>query len=498
MNKPSPKYISSIHQAPLIHKFTILFCLMSVIPMVVLYYFYIQMQDDGQIQLTTDQFNLTLILVIFGVIVGYVSMREVFKQLMRMTENNRRIVEGILHLERIDHLKEEQNEITILAQSFTAITERLEEDARSLELARKTLQAVMSKVGEGISKMQNIDTFLALILETVTEGMGGKVGMLLVAQENPLTLTLKAVNGTQVDLREQGPIETKEGETLSAILASRCPISFTEAPSDLKNVQGLPLVPGGPLICAPLVINKKSLGMMIISGRKFPEMFTQDDISFLSNVASQTAVSIENARFNQDVEKTYLETISALALAADAKYTYSRGHLDRVADGSVAIAKKLGLDAEDVKTLRDGARLHDIGKIGIPDEIIQKKGPLTEQETALMRKHAEIGESIIKPIRSLSHLCDIIRHHHERLDGSGYPDGIKGDAISPLVRIITISDIYDALTSDRSYHDKMTPAKACDELRRMGNKLDQDIVEVFVEVLKEKGQWSTVSYPAIG
>ena len=85
-----------------------------------------------------------------------------------------------------------------------------------------------------------------------------------------------------------------------------------------------------------------------------------------------------------------------------------------------------------------------------------------------MRKHPEIGESIIKPIRSLSHLCDVVRHHHEKLDGTGYPDGLKGDAISPLVRITTVADIYDALTSERPYRDRMSPAQACVELRKMG------------------------------
>jgi len=149
------------------------------------------------------------------------------------------------------------------------------------------------------------------------------------------------------------------------------------------------------------------------------------------------------------------------------------------------IARKLGLDAQDIQTLRDAARLHDLGKIGIPDEVLQKNGVLNEQEWILMRKHPEIGESIIKPIRSLNHLCDVVRHHHEKLDGTGYPDGLQGDAISSLARIATIADIFDALTSERPYRDGMSPAQACDELRKMGGKIDQDIVEAFAEALSE-------------
>ena len=135
---------------------------------------------------------------------------------------------------------------------------------------------------------------------------------------------------------------------------------------------------------------------------------------------------------------------------------------------------------------RDAARLHDLGKIGIPDEVLKKEGPLSDHEWVLMRKHPEIGESIIKTIHSLHHLCDIIRRHHEKLDGSGYPDGLKKDDITPLVRITTIADIFDALTTNRSYRAKMTHKEACQTLRNMQDQLDQEIVEIFIETLQEQ------------
>ena len=483
---PKPRIGGSIQDTSIVRKFTILFLLMSVIPTVVLYYFYMQIKEYGQLQLTTNEFNVTLIFIVLGVIVGYASMREVLKQLVQVTEANRRALESILSPEKIRQLSQEQNEIAVLAQSFSAITERLEENVRSLELARKTLHAIMAKIGQGISNMQNIDTFLGLILETVTDGLGGKVGALLVLEEDKKTLTTRCVYGTTAEPHRQKPIDVREWTTLCSILESRRPLLFPEIPADITEIKSFAYLAIKPMICAPLVMKEKTLGMIIVGGRKVPEMFEEDEVSLLANVAAQTAVSIENARLNQDMEKTYFETISALALAVDAKDRYSRGHLDRVADHCVIIARKLGLDAQDIQTLRDAARLHDLGKIGIPDEVLQKKGKLNEQEWILMRKHPEIGESIIKPIRSLNHLCDVVRHHHEKLDGTGYPDGLKGDAISPLVRITTIADIYDALTSERPYRDRMSPAQACEELRKMGGKLDQDIIEAFAEALSEQ------------
>ena len=481
-----PRVGGSIQDTSIVRKFTILFLLMSVIPTVVLYYFYVQIKEYGQLQLTTNEFNVTLIFIVLGVIVGYASMREVLKQLVQVTEANRRALESILSPEKIRKLSQEQNEIAVLAQSFSAIMERLEDNVHSLELARETLHTVMAKIGQGISNMQNIDTFLGLILETVTDGLGGKVGALFVLEEDKKTLTTRCVYGSPVEPHRQKPVEVREGTTLCSILESRRPLLFPEIPADIKETKSFAYLATAPMICAPLVMKEKTLGVIIVGGRKVPEMFEEDEVNLLANVAAQTAVSIENSRLNQDMEKTYFETISALALAVDAKDRYSRGHLDRVADHCVVIARKLGLDAQDIQTLRDAARLHDLGKIGIPDEVLQKKERLNEQEWILMRKHPEIGESIIKPIRSLNHLCDVVRHHHEKLDGTGYPDGLKGDAISSLVRITTVADIYDALTSERPYRSKMSPEQACEELRKMGGKLDQDIIEAFAEALSEQ------------
>jgi HD-GYP domain-containing protein (c-di-GMP phosphodiesterase class II) len=231
------------------------------------------------------------------------------------------------------------------------------------------------------------------------------------------------------------------------------------------------------------MINRdKIYGFIAVSGRENGE-FEENERNLLFSLASQTAVAIENSRLNRDMERTYFETISALALAVNAKDKYSWGHLDRVAQYGVQIAKRMGLDDDEIQTLRDAARLHDLGKIGIPDNVLGKRGKLSDQEWELMKRHPEIGESIIKPIHSLNHLCDIVRHHHEKLDGSGYPDGLSGDEISPLVRITTVADIYDALTSDRPYRERFSREKAFEMLREMRDKgqLDSDVVEILIE-----------------
>lgn len=478
---------TSFSNASLTRKFTILFILMSMVPMAVLYLFYIDFQKYGKILITQDQFNVCLIFVVLGILLGYANMLSIIKELISLAEANRKALSNVLSPEKIEELSLEENEIAVLASTFREVNEKLEENYRSLQLAKKTLHSIMDKVGRGISNMQNIDTFLELIMETVTDALSGQTGLLVLIEPGQQLFELKTVYGKDVFFSNQK--YTFEADSVFQTVVS------TREPFIVNHVGGVFKVESAvdlnlfetPFLAMPLVIKDKTMGIIVVSGRKHGKHFDEEDISLMNNLASQTAVAIENARLNKDMERTYFETISALALAVDAKDKYSRGHLDRVAKYCVLIGKKLGLEDSDISVLRDAARLHDLGKIGIPDVVLTKEGPLNEQEWILMRKHPEIGESIIKPIQSLGHLCDIIRHHHEKLDGSGYPDGLKGDEISPLVRVTTVADIYDALTTSRSYRAKMSREDAFQILRDMKGQLDQDIVELFIEAIYEKG-----------
>ncbi|MFH1068922.1 MAG: HD domain-containing phosphohydrolase [Candidatus Glassbacteria bacterium] len=151
--------------------------------------------------------------------------------------------------------------------------------------------------------------------------------------------------------------------------------------------------------------------------------------------------------------------IASLALGVEAKDSYTENHCERLSRYSVSLGKKFNLPAEQLRALKLGGTLHDVGKIGIPDAILNKKGRLTEDEYSVMRQHPIIGYNICKPLRSLRHVLPIIRHHHERLDGTGYPDGLAGEDIPLTARILTVVDVYDALRTERPYkpaydHDK--------------------------------------------
>jgi putative two-component system response regulator len=157
--------------------------------------------------------------------------------------------------------------------------------------------------------------------------------------------------------------------------------------------------------------------------------------------------------------------LSSLALSIEAKDPYTEGHCDRLSKYSVAMADKLRLPEDLRVALRRGGLVHDIGKLGVPERILLKPGPLTPEERKIMEQHTIMGERICTPLRSFRHVLPIIRHHHEKCDGSGYPDGLKGDQIPVTARILQITDIFDALTTDRPYRKALSPEKAFTILR---------------------------------
>jgi putative nucleotidyltransferase with HDIG domain len=239
------------------------------------------------------------------------------------------------------------------------------------------------------------------------------------------------------------------------------------------------------VIAVPLQLRDRVLGVLVMLREDPRRAFTEDDELLLTSIGSQVAVAIENYRLNLDMERTYLETIMALALAVEAKDPYSAGHSKRVGYYAMQIGQELGLDEEALRTLNNGGLLHDIGKIGIKDEILQKPARLTPEEHKIMQQHSVIGEAIVTPVRSLSKVVELVRHHHERYDGTGYPSGLKGEQIPLAARILSVADAYDAMMTDRPYRKRLSVEEVKQELRRnAGAQHDPMIVEALLRVVE--------------
>jgi len=187
------------------------------------------------------------------------------------------------------------------------------------------------------------------------------------------------------------------------------------------------------------------------------------------------------------LEKTHFETIMAFSEALEARDQYTAGHSRRVMEYSKSIGLRMKLDRQDIEDLKRSALLHDIGKIGIPDMVLKKQTKLTDEEYTIIKSHPETGASILKYIKSFKNLVPAVYHHHERFDGEGYPERVKGAAIPLHARIIAITDTFDAMTSSRPYRKKALSLRtALSELEQnKGIQFDPDITNIFIEILQE-------------
>ena len=190
---------------------------------------------------------------------------------------------------------------------------------------------------------------------------------------------------------------------------------------------------------------------------------------------------------NGQIGKMTLQTITTIANAIDARDEYTKGHSQRVSEYTAAIAQRLGYSEYEVREIRSIALLHDIGKIGIPDAVLNKPGKLTEEEYQLMRKHTVIGSEILKDIEMIPGIDIGAKYHHERYDGKGYPDGLRGEEIPYIARIIAVADAYDAMTSNRVYRPRLSDEKVLQELKAgEGKQFDPEILKVFLELVESK------------
>jgi HD-GYP domain-containing protein (c-di-GMP phosphodiesterase class II) len=215
---------------------------------------------------------------------------------------------------------------------------------------------------------------------------------------------------------------------------------------------------------------------------KIEGTFTDDDADLFLKLANQAATVLEIADLYSEANELFFDVVKALTKAIDAKDPYTEGHSQRVCEFSVEIARQMDLSPEVVHCIRLGSLLHDVGKIGVPDYILTKPGHLSEQEFALIKLHPAIGAKIMSQVRLLHSELPALAEHHERLDGNGYPKGLKGDEISQAGRIVAVADVFDALTSDRPYRQALTAEEAFDYLTRgIDSAFDHQCVEALIQ-----------------
>jgi len=257
-------------------------------------------------------------------------------------------------------------------------------------------------------------------------------------------------------------------------------------------------------VIIPLVNEyQHSLGVLFVEsgdredGLRLLEIFSNQAASSISNAFLHSLVNVKNEQLNRtyvQLKRNYLDTIQALRRAVDAKDVYTRGHSDRVAFYAVELGKAVGLSNGELQTLKLSGLFHDIGKIGTSNDLLLKSERLHPDEYEEIKKHSLTGAHILSVISFFKDVVPVVRHHHERMDGSGYPDGLRGERIPYLARIVAIADAYDAMMSDRMYRSRLEQDNIRLELiRGAGSQFDSGLVKAFIEIISRLPQPETIN-----
>ena len=255
--------------------------------------------------------------------------------------------------------------------------------------------------------------------------------------------------------------------------------------NDSKETEGFVTLHPNPYryLAVRMRHNDNIYGWLGLVSFNLKEIFRKSELRLISSMAEQLAVVMANTDLYQDLERFVINVVKSLVYAIEAKDVYTRGHSERVNRYSMLMAERLQLDEEQKKVLYWASILHDVGKIGIPEAILNKPAPLNDEEYSVIKGHPEKGYDILQPLEQLASSLPGILHHHERYDGGGYPQGLKGEEIPLLARIIAVTDTFDAITSDRAYRKGKTAKEALAIIEKVaGTQLDPDLVEVFKEV----------------
>jgi putative nucleotidyltransferase with HDIG domain len=366
------------------------------------------------------------------------------------------------------------------AQNYHALEDKTQELSRKVE----TLRAMTEIDRNMLLKVNSPDELF--------EGVASMLGRLIPCDRVTIVMVDKVRGGfiyhygwgTRV--REKGDFVPFELTNTSQVVVGKKPILR----NDLRQVEDLlpldkQLLEEGFLsdLRLPVILENEVIGVLNV-GSKRVAGFRKEDVSVAEAVVGQLAVSFSHARLIQELKASLLGTVRALSEAVDAKSHWTRGHSERVAELSCEIAERFGLEEEEVGQIRMASLLHDIGKIGIYEGILDKEGPLTPEEWKLVKEHCVKGVQIIRPVERFHELIPLILYHHERYDGKGYPEGLKGESIPLGARIIGLADAVDAMSSERPYRRAKPIQEVAQELKKnAGLQFCPRVVEIALMVL---------------
>lgn len=419
------------------------------------------------------------ILMIAAFAIGLSTLANIglLRPLKTLQAGVRKIAEGKLD-QHID-VGDRGDELGSLATEFNNM--RLNLKKSYVDLRKRYSQLTnLYKISKAVSNEHDLDALLHQVLRQSLDLMGAETGSIMLIEPNGTELTIRAADG--LDPETVKTARVKLGEGISGYVAA------TGKPLMIQDGVRKARAPGvkdvKDALSVPLIANDRVIGVFNANNKRGTK-FDRQDLRFFTTLAGQIASAISNATLVENIREAYFNTIKVLAASIDAKDRYTHGHSERVAKYTVTIARRLGLPPEDLTRIEAAAYLHDIGKIGVPDSVLNKEGPLTDDEFMMIKQHPLKAADILGLINfPWGNVIPGVRGHHERYDGFGYPDGLAGEEISRDARIIAVADAFDAMTSDRPYRKGLDRTTAITEMVKGREKqFDSEAVDAFIPAL---------------
>jgi HD-GYP domain-containing protein (c-di-GMP phosphodiesterase class II) len=357
---------------------------------------------------------------------------------------------------------------------------------RTPRVGQEHAMLALVRANHHMAHMSHLEDLLRSILSDTISALNAQRGTIILADPSAGTLTLKATLAPKLSRNVQA-------RPFSKTLAKRCfELGESFLCDDVNADEVLMLARSirhgamSSVICALLRTPRNRIGILHLDRGILEEPFTESDLYFADAIAASVAVGIETAQLVEQQREQFIQTVTTLARAVEVRDQYTADHTRRVTDFSLLLAEQLNLTPNEKYQIRIGTPLHDIGKIGIEDAVLRKPGKLTTSEFDHMKTHTTKGATMLDSMVHLLPMIPIVRHHHERWDGSGYPDGLAQDRIPLIARIVSVADAFDAMTSDRPYRSAMPTDRAFLELiGKAGTHFDPNCVYAFMK-MREK------------
>ncbi len=366
-------------------------------------------------------------------------------------------------------------------------------------LAEREEWITLAEIDKQINSSLNPEEILKVVLDTIIRLTGAERCFLVLQHlDGEIDISIGR-NWKQESLSEEE--KAFSSTIINQVISTGQPVLTTNAQEDPRfdDTASVSYYGLRSIMCVPLKAQNTMLGAIYADHRLLSNQFTPAKLETLNKFANQAAIALNNARLyaslksalgdlqiaHKELEDAYQSTLEGWAKALELRDESTEGHTQRVSNLAVKLASALGVKGEGLVNIRRGAILHDIGKMAIPDEILLKPGPLSQEERAVMQQHPKLAVSMLERIRFLRGVLEIPYLHHERWDGNGYPLGLAGEQIPLSARIFAVVDVWDAMTSDRPYRKALQRKKTLDHIRKQsGAHFDPAVVEIFLDLIE--------------